>query len=524
MSLRASTPGITTSNTTSSHTRMSQLKKGAALSYITIILTNGIGLLLTPFIIRHLGNDEYGLYTLMGSVIGYISVLDFGLNNTIVRFVARYRAQQDKKGEDNFLATVMLIYGVISAVIVLLGIGLYFNLETVFDKLTPIELSKAKIMFAILIFNLAITLPGGAFTAISSAYEKFVFPRALNIVKYCVRSLLVVALLLMGGDSVSIVILDTVVNILVIAINGYYVVKILKARFRLQHFEKPLVAEIFKYSVWIFVFAMVGQFQWQSGQLILGVIARPDSVAIYGVGILLGTYYGAFSTAISGVFLPRATKMTVLEASGTELTDMMTRIGRFSLIVLLLIFGGFLLYGRQFVNLWVGDHYRESWVIAIVIMFSYTLPLVQAFANSILEARGMFAFKAVTYISLIVIGTAIGAWMVRYYGVTGIIFGSAGGWILSQVVMNVYYQRVIKLDVMRFFKRLMSGLFPVFLVILCLGYGIDFLPGIGWINLMVKLAAFALVYALLMFKFGMNESERATFVQSIPMLKNRHNA
>lgn len=503
---------------------MSQLKKGAALSYVTIILTNGIGLLLTPFIIRHLGNDEYGLYTLMGALIGYISVLDLGLNNTIVRFVAKYRARQDKQGEDNFLATVMLIYAAISAIIVLFGIGFYFNLDSVFEKLTPRELAKAKIMFAILIFNLAITLPGGAFTAISSAYEHFVFPRALNMIKYCVRSLMVVGLLMLGGDSISIVLLDTVVNIVAIGLNAYYVLRILKARFRLRHFEKPLVKEIFKYSVWIFVFAMVGQFQWQSGQLILGVISRPAAVAIYGVGILLGTYYGAFSTAISGVFLPRATKMTVLEASGKELTDMMTRIGRFSLIVLLLIFGGFLLYGRQFVNLWVGDHYKDSWIIAIIIMFSYTLPLVQAFANSILEARNMFAFKALIYISLIALGTAIGAWLVQFYGPVGIIYGSAGGWILSQAIMNFYYHRVIGLHVLRFFKQLSRGLLPVFLVILLLGYGIDLVPGSGWGNLILKLSAFCGVYALLMFKLGMNASERATFTDSVPFLKKRHNA
>ncbi|RZJ65409.1 MAG: polysaccharide biosynthesis protein [Flavobacterium sp.] len=503
---------------------MSQLKKGAALSYVTIILTNAVGLLLTPFIIRCLGNSEYGLYTLIGSLIGYISVLDLGLNNTIIRFVSKYRAKQDKQGENNFLATVMIIYAVISMAIVIIGVGLYFNLDSFFDKLTPQELIKAKIMFGILIFNLAITLPGGAFTAISSAYEHFVFPRAMNIVKYIVRSIMVVGLLLWGGDSVALVVLDTIVNVVAIGINVYYVVKVLKARFALRHFEKSLVREIFRYSIWIFIFAMVGQFQWQSGQLILGKISGPIAVGIYGVGILLGTYYGAFSTAISGVFLPRATKMTVLEASGAELTDMMTRIGRFSLIALLMIFGGFLIFGQQFVNLWVGEHYAESWTIAIIIMFSYTLPLVQSFANSILEARSLFAFKAVTYISLIVIGTGIGAYLVRFYGLTGIIYGSAGGWILSQILVNIYYNRVLKLQILRFFKELMRGLLPVFLVILAIGYGIDFLPGSGWFNLVIKIGLFGAVYAFLMFRFAINADEKRIFIDAIPFLKNTKHA
>ena len=158
---------------------MSQLKKGAILSYVTIILTNGIGIVLTPFMISRLGDSEYGLYTLIGATVGTISVLDLGLNNTIIRFTAKYRALNDRKGEENFLATTMLIYCAISAIAVVAGIFMYFNLHSVFDKLTVVQLEKARLMFIILILNVAITLPGNAFQAICSAYEHFVFPRAL---------------------------------------------------------------------------------------------------------------------------------------------------------------------------------------------------------------------------------------------------------------------------------------------------------------------------------------------------------
>ncbi|SCY38719.1 lipopolysaccharide biosynthesis protein [Flavobacterium caeni] len=496
---------------------MSQLKKGAFLSYITIILTNGIGLLLTPYMIRQLGDSEYGLYTLIGSLVGYISVLDLGLGNTIVRFVAKYRAEQDRPSEENFLATTMLIYGGIAAAIVAAGVALYLNLESMFPNLTALEMHKAKLMFGILIFNLSITLPGGAFTAISSAYEHFVFPRALNIAKYVVRSLMVVALLYWGGDAVSIVVLDTVMNLLVIGLNGYYVLGKLKARFRLHQFQSPLVREIFSYSVWIFIFAMVGQFQWRGGQIVLGFLGISTTlIGVYGVGIMLGTYYGAFSTAISGVFLPRATKMTVLEASSEELTSMMIRIGRFSLLTLLMILGGFLLYGQQFVLLWVGPTYKLAWPIALIIMCSYTLPLVQSFANSMLEARRKFSFKALTYISLILIGTIAGAFFVKDFGLLGLCIGSTGGWILSQIIMNFYYQRVMHLDIFRFFKALQHRLFPTFVVILALGYLVDWIPGHGWTNLIVKMVAFSGIYLVMMYKFGMNADEVKLVNESVP--------
>lgn len=98
---------------------MSQLKKGALLSYINLFVTNVTGILVTPFVIKSLGDSEYGLYTLIGAFVGYLSVLDLGLNNAIVRFVALYRAEKSKKSEENFLAISFLIYGLIALLIMI---------------------------------------------------------------------------------------------------------------------------------------------------------------------------------------------------------------------------------------------------------------------------------------------------------------------------------------------------------------------------------------------------------------------
>jgi len=457
---------------------------------------------------------------LIGAFVGYVSVLDFGLNNTIVRFVAKYRAEEDKKGEENFLATTMWIYGIISLVIGLIGVILYFNLETIFgDSLTVAELSKAKIMFIILIFNLVITLPGGAFTAICSGYEHFVFPRAINTVRYVVRSILVVALLLWGGDAIGLVILDTIMNILVIVFNGYYALRKLKVTFKLHSFNTPLVKQIFSYSIWIFVFALVGQFQWNVGQIVLGALTNTTLVAIYAVGILLGTYYGAFSTAISGVFLPRATKMMVNQATGHELTEMMVRLGRISFLVLLLILGGFILYGQQFVFLWVGETYQEAWLIALIIMIAYTTPLVQAFGNLTLEAKSLFSFKAITYISCIGLGTLAGAFLVQPYGMLGMISGTTTGWMISLVIMNVYYHKVIRLNIPYFFKNLFSKTLPTFVLIMFVGYFIHQIPGSGWFNLGLKITFFAITYITLMYLLGMRQTEKELIKNTIPKLK-----
>lgn len=504
---------------------MNQLKTGAFLNYTTIFLTNVIGLLMTPFILNHLGKNEYGIYLTIGALVGTISLLDFGLNNTIVRFVAKYKAENDTVGQENFLATTMLLYLGISSLVIIIGIVFYGYIDSYFTKMTPDEIGIAKVIFAIFIFNLAIGLPGGSLTGICYGYEKFVFPKTVNIVRYILRSLAILGILMLGGKAVALVIIDSIFNLIIIGITGYYVFKKLDVKIKLHSFSINFIKHIFSYSTWIFVFALVSIFQWQAGHWVLGRIASPEVLSIYGIGIVLGTYYGAFSTAISSVFLPRATKMSVGNATGEELTDMMIKIGRISFIILMFILTAFILFGRQFVNLWVGkelgeDGSYQSWVIALMIMVAYTLPLVQGFGNSILEAKSKLKFKAILYLSFMILGTVLGAFLATDYGAIGMMTGSVIAWLIVQNVMNFYYHINIGLNILRFFKELFNKTLLAVIIAIGFGFLINLIPGLGWINFLIKASIYTIIFCIITYFIAFIDFEKELIKNTMmPVLK-----
>jgi O-antigen/teichoic acid export membrane protein len=310
-------------------------------------------------------------------------------------------------------------------------------------------------------------------------------------------------------------------NILVIVVNGVYVFKKLKITIKLHEFKAPLVKEIFSYSVWIFVLALVSQFQWKLGQIVIGALTNTTLVAIYAVGIMLGSYYGAFSSAITGVFLPRATKMIVENATGKELTLMMIKIGRISFLVLMLIFSGFTLFGKQFIVLWIEDTYTDAWLVALIIMIGYTIPLVQGFATVILNAKSLFKFKAFVYIILLGFGTLGGTFMVKSHGIIGMVVGTTAGWLIAQIVMNIYFSKVIHLDILLFFKKIFYKIIPAFFIIIIIGYFIENVPGAGWLNLIVKVFLYCNVYSLIMYFFAMLESEKKMVKNALSFLKRK---
>ncbi len=502
--------------------QINELKWGAILSYVSIFLTTTLGLIITPFMIRKLGESEYGLYNLIGAFVGYLTLLNFGLNHTIIRFVAKYKAEKNKEKEHHFITNALYIYSFLSIIIIITGIGLYTKIDNIFSKsLTVNELKEAKIMFIILIFNLSLTLPRGIFTGISNGYEKFIFLKATNIIKYLLRTVLLLMILFLGTKALGIVILDTVMNIIILLANMYFVVFILKVSLFKGSVSKKTIKTIFSYSIWIFIFALVAQFQWKVGQMVLGIKMNTTAVAVYAIGIMLGTYYGAFSTAITSMFLPRATQMIVNKATPKELTDMMIKVGRISLFILLYILIAFLLYGKMFIKLWVGDNYYEAWWVALITMIAYTIPLVQNFGNSVLEAKKLLTFKALLYLFFLIGGSIAGMFLIDQFGIIGMILGTAIGWILAQLIMNIYYKMKIKIEIIRFFKELLNKTLVVAIFVTLISAGLNFIKIESWGIFLLKSILYTIIYFTLMYKFALNKNEKKLITDSLLNLKKR---
>lgn len=488
---------------------MKEHKVAAILSYVNLGLTNLTGILVTPYVIRSLGNQEYGLYTLIGAFVGYLSVLDLGLNNAIVRYVAQYRVQKDEKEQENFLATSLIIYCAIALLLAVFGSLFYFNIDYFFSKsLSVEELYKAKIMLIILVFNIAFTLPGGAFTGICSGYEKFIFPRILSILKVIIRTITLVFILHYGSDSIGVVILDTIINLVFILVTVWYSFSKLKLKIKLHQWDFSFVKEIFKYSIWIFLFALVYQFQWRTGQVILGSTTNTTIVAIFGVGVMLGVYFTTFGNIINSLLLPKAVQAIYNNVSNEVLTDQMIKVGRISYLLLIYVFGAFLLTGQDFIKLWVGELYLPSYWIALSIMAVYIIPIAQGYSHAILDAKKMLRFKSLNFLLFSLIGAISGYLLSKNYGMYGMIIGLVSAVFLLQIVMNVYYQFKLKLNMPKFFKKVLFKFTFVFVVIIVTSYFLNQqFSSNTWLVFLIKNGLFSCIFFLTMY-FVINDEER----------------
>ncbi len=494
--------------------KINELKWGAALSYTNILLSNVINLVFTPFLLTTLGKSEYGLYTLIGAFVGYMAVLDFGLGNTITRYVAKYRAQNDKQGEQGFLSLAFLIYAVLTVVAVGIGLGMLPILPSVFGRsLTAAELDTASKMFEVLIVNIGLTLFLNAFTAIMSGYEKFVFPRTVTIVRVIARPLAIIILLLMGYKAFAIVVVDTILNVLLLLVNMWFVFGKMKIKVSFQHHNWPFVKEILMFSVFVFINMIVDQVYWRLGQLVVGIFYGAVPVAIFGLGMQFPGYYMNFSTAISGVFLPRATQMCVDNAPAEELDNLFIKTGRIQFIVMGFILSGFILLGKPFVILWAGADCIQVYYIALIAMVPLTIPLIQNVGISILQAKNLHAFRSIMYLIISLVNLGISILLTKEIGMMGAVVGTSISLIIGNIIIiNIYYKRKVGLNIPRFFKEVFSRLLPAMLLSVAAGIAVLHIPVGGWLGLAVKGALFTLVYGAAVWTIGMNSYEKSLFL------------
>lgn len=502
---------------------MNQRKIGVLLSYLVIALNMLIGILYTPFLIRCLGQSEYGLYSILYSIVSYLTIMDMGFGNAIIIYTSRFISQNDKDKQEKLHGMFFLVYCVIGVIATFIGIVLYFNVENIFSSsMTLEEILKAKKMMIILIINLAVTFPLSIFGNILTAYEKFVINKLIKIAEILLQPLIMIPLLILGYKAISMVTVITLINIFCLLLNMIVCVKKLDIKLKFKGFDVKLLKEIFRYSFYIFLAQIVDKINWSLDQFILGAICGTIITAIYAVSSHLNSMYMSFSMAISNIMLPKVTKMEESKADEKEFTDIFIKTGRIQYILLALIITGFILYGKAFINLWVGPGYESSYTIACILMIPITIPLIQNIGISILQAKNLHKFRTIIYFTIAIINIIISIPLSIHYGAIGAAIGTSLSLIIGNIIIiNIYYYKKIKIDILKFWKNILSmtiSILPAIVIGIILN---KLLVSDTIIYFCIKVIIYTLVYAIFMWLFAMNNYEKGLITKPFKKIFSR---
>ena len=478
--------------------KKNEIKSGAFLSYIIILVNTIAGLLVTPFMIRTLGQDMYGLYELIGSFVSYLNLMDFGIATTIVRYISKYRAENRQKDINKFISTILRIYSITGILVASVGIVIYFNLGKIFSSSISLEnLPTAKLMFGISIINMTLTMFMKAFPAIINAYEKFVFSKLLDLSRILIRTIFIFICLKLGFNVVSIIIIDTVLNLLLMILRITYIKLNINIKLEFTRIDLSFAKEIFGFSIFVFLSSFINTVNTKLDQFMLGILSTTTQIAISGVAVTVMNYYHTFSTALSGVLLPKITRLVSTQNGINEIRDFSIKVSRLQGKILMLMIVGFALIGRDFIYLWAGPGYEDVYYIVLVLMISNILPYTQGALLSITQAMNKHATRNIIYFFITLANIILTIPLAKNYGAIGASIATAlTTGIGYAVFIQSYYQKVIRINMFNYMYETIIKLIPITLVVYVIGNMINMILD-GMIFIILKIFIIISIYGTL---------------------------
>ncbi|MBR1810393.1 MAG: oligosaccharide flippase family protein [Clostridia bacterium] len=500
----------------------SQREKGIMLSYLTMAVNFVIGIFFTKLITKMLGQSEMGLYNTTSSIITFMTMLDLGFGNSMIRFNARYRAQGDTEGEAKLNGMFLVMFSAVSVIAIIIGLVIYFNIEPFFTKFTPQEIERAKIIFIIMLVNICVSFPFTAVTALLTSYERFVFLRSYNLIKNVVNYGLQAVVLCVGFKSIGLAVASVSVSVISKIVPIVYMKRHMKVAFSFGKIDRRMFRDVISYSSFIFINLVVDQLYANTDKVILGKFVGTASVAIYGVAANLNKDAGEFAVAISGVFLPNITKLITKQTPMRDISAIFIRISRMQFLLLSFIFGGFLIFGRRFIHFWVGDEYMDSYLIALILMLPGLISLSQSLCVSVIQAMNKHRFRSVMYLLIAVINIGISIPLSIKWSGAGAAVGTLIGNFLGQILlMNWYYHRKIGLDIPRYWRYVVLRIGVVVAAYTALGYFVNhMLPAPSLLMLLARIAVYSLLFLPVLWYVIFNDEEKTMVKEKLsPIIK-----
>ena len=487
-------------------------KEGAIISYVLMFIEAAFAFLFTPYIIYSIGDAEYGVYKLSESISSYLLLLDMGIGQAVVRWMAKYRVSKNDQEQSKFLGFITMLYMCIGILTVVIG--------QILIALTPrffaVGLSEENVFLTqkllhLTIINAAITLGTVGFTNTIIAYERFVFSKGLSIIQIITRALLYYFALRLGWGSYGIVLMHTSLTLVARIISILYVLFVIRIKPSFRNFEKKFIREVFNYSLLVFLLMITTQINNTLDNILL-VSFVPDSavlLSIYSVALQFTYYYNSAGDALTGVLMPGVVRFVENGASPKELMKEMVRIGRFVLVFSAFIWIEFLVCGKEFIILWVGENYLDVYYIALPLLLVYMVMQTQSIGDNMLNAKNEIKELAIMRVIVIFINVGISLVLIKWNPMMGVMIGTFISLVLGGVLAKNYlFVKKLGIDLKLYIKEVLSGIIICIITtsVLCCAIR-DFLGQYKY-SFFVNIVVVGVIYAMTIWFLGFKRVER----------------
>lgn len=480
--------------------RLIQLARGVTMNWVAMGVSLVLALLISPFVVHHLGNLAYGVWVLVGSAVNYMGLLDLGLRSSVIRYASKGHAQGNHVESSDTVSAALWLRFWISTLILVIGAGVAVVFTHIFQIPPELRMPTRVALVAIAV-RMAVTLSCGVFGGVLAALNRFDLLAAIEILQSALQAVGFVWLLERGQGILAMAIWSLFAAV---SVNLLQIVFALRVYPELRiFFQKPAretLHKLWRYSFYVFLVNIAVQLAYYTDNIVVGAFVTTTAVTYYAIGGSLINYGRQIVSSMTTTFAPLA---STLEAEGKakQMRRLLIHGTRAALVVALPIYVALFLRGHTFIRLWMGAQYapasgRVMQILLISQVFASANTTSGGIAYGMEKHRPMAVWAICEGLSNLILSIIL----VRKMGIFGVAWGTT---IPSLVIHLVFWPPYIcKLVDMPVRKYVYQGWIRPALAVLPFGaacYLADrFWPTRHLWQLMVQIAALLPIFGLML--------------------------
>lgn len=412
--------------------------KNTLSNWAGMVLNTLIIILLTPYILRHLGAERYGIYSLVFSIMHYLVLMELGIRGSVARFASKYIQAKDVVSLNSVVSAATLV----GVCLGLLSLPIAFfvgKASVLFFKIQPEFQTETKCLFLAFGFNLGFSLLSYSFSGVLVGSQRY---DLVNLRLILVALLNAVLLVLFFSNSwknllsmSAALILSSSVGLLFL----YCCAKWLHPGLSIgpKYVRLNIVKEMFHFGFWNMLIQVSTLVNASANQIIIGKFLGAAAVPLYSIPFQVIVRLQSLVSGMTSTLMPVAS--SALNTGDKKLLAHLLRKGTYLASVIIFPVGGCLIImARDLFRVWLPEEYLFSGVIFVVMLISYLMSITQTTSYYILLGGGEILGISVMYLigSLAMILLSILSVAVWKWGLLGITLSLA----LVQIFINGFYQ------------------------------------------------------------------------------------
>ncbi|UCE74766.1 MAG: flippase [Methanomassiliicoccales archaeon] len=475
------------------------------------------------FIVNKVGVVDYGIYLFVMAITGYFGILNLGIGNSLIKFVAQYHTEDDKKKLNEVINTTFFIFlfiGIIGAVLLfLIGTFLLSYLADTFSALeAPNFYNKARAIIYFLAANFIFGLAFSTLRGIIAGIQRYDILAFIAFVMSLINLSVVLIVLSLGGGIVDLVFYQICTGLINFIIIAFYIQKKLPfVKIKFSFVNRSMIKVLMDLSMSVFLLSVFITIIYYTDRLVIGLLVDVALITFYVAAWKLYGLPAQVPAIALQAIIPAASELE----SKDNLPGLRRLFLRGTKYVLGLCFAlavPLFILSREILVWWMGSDYAPYFIVVQILIISLFFDFNNYVANQILTGMNKIK-KFVKYYGIVaVMNLCLSIYFVQLgWGLTGVALGTTIPFILLEVFFLRYVFSVLDIKWGTYLKKVVARTLPFALAVGILLYGILLIrvPEVETVRWHIGLtdvgAYFAVgftIYLLLFYYLGLEEYER----------------